>query len=95
MSDPRSGAVTLRTAVHLLTLRRETTDTGLMCVEQSGSSLVERVREAAMSVVGGEIVVTAEARNSVIVLAVEQNYTSTSTKVSPVVTTQVCGAEPT
>jgi len=66
-----------------------------MCVEQSGSSLVERVREAAMSVVGGEIVVTAEARNSVIVLAVEQNYTSTSTEVSLVVTTQVCGAEPT
>jgi len=66
-----------------------------MCVEQSGWSLVELVREAAMSVVGGEIVVTAEARNSVIVLAVEQNYTSTSTEVSPVVTTQVCGAEPT
>ena len=56
---------------------------------------MELVREAAMSVVGGEIVVTAEARNSVIVLAVEQNYTSTSTEVSPVVTTQVCGAEPT
>ena len=56
---------------------------------------MELVREAAMSIVGGEIVVTAEARDSVIVLAVEQNYTSTPTEVSPVVTTQVCGAEPT